>query len=377
MEPVINPSAGVDRTLIYIIGVSLVLLFGITALMIGFVIRYRRSRHPIPADIRGHTGLELAWMLIPTAIALSMFYMGWDTYLGLRSVPANALDIQVAAEMFAWTFTYPNGKQTSTELVVPQGRPVKISLSSKDVIHSFYVPAFRIKMDAVKGLHTYLWFLPDHAGTFNILCAEYCGLGHSEMSADLKVVPPADFDAWLARKEPEPVQAKGEVNPEILKLFDLSTFHSVQDTMSFYWKVDGPHLHCKLRAPALGWVAAGFNPTRGMQGADFILAYVKNGKVYAEDHFGTSPVKHEPDEKLGGRQDLTNVFGIESNGITEVGFTIPLKSGDSADTPLDPEHEIVLLLAYNSGIDDFRAKHNYRKAYRVNLATGAVKPMTP
>lgn len=376
MQPPINPTAGIDLTLIYVIGFSLVLLFGITVAMIAFTIRYRRSRHPVPADIRGNTGLEIVWMVVPTAIALSMFYIGWQTYLGFRSVPANALDIKVTAEMFSWTFTYPNGKESSTEMVVPQGRPVKVSLASKDVIHSFFVPAYRIKMDAVKGLHNYLWFLPDHAGTFNILCAEYCGLGHSEMGADLKVVPPAEFEAWLARKEEAAAPAKTDVTPELLKTFDLSTFHCIQDTMSFYWKLDGPFLHCRLKAPALGWVSAGFHPERGMRGAEFVLAYVKNGKVYAERHIGTSPIKHEPLDTLGRTQDLTNIFGFETNGETDIGFSIPLETAGVAGNPLQPDRETVVLLAFNSGIDDFRSKHNYRKAYRVNLATGSVKPMS-
>lgn len=378
MNPVVDPAAGVDRAFLYIIGFSLALLFGITLMMIVFVIRYRRSRNPNPVDIRGHTGLEIVWMTIPTLIALSMFYVGWDAYTGLRNVPEGALQVKVSAEMFTWQFAYPNGKVSENLMVVPQGKPVKLLISSKDVIHSFFAPAFRIKVDALKGMETYAWFVGNRPGTFNIFCTEFCGSGHSDMIADLKVVPQAEYDAWLARKEEEPAGATaGGVSPEVRKIFeDLSAFHKIEDKMTFFWKVDGELLHCKLSAHTEGWVAVGFNPSQGMKGANFILAYVKNGKVFATDHFGTTPVKHEPDEKLGGKSDIANVFGSESNGVTEVCFSIPLKSGDAADQGLDLNGDTTVLLAYNAGMDDFRTKHNYRNGFLVNLTSGEVKPMS-
>lgn len=376
MNPAANPAAGVDRAFVYIIGFSLAMLLVITAVMIFFVIRYRRSRNPVPTDIRGNTALELVWMILPTLIALSMFYIGWDAYLGLRRVPEGALQINAAAEMFAWTFTYPNGKESENLLVVPLGKPVKLNIMSRDVIHSLSIPAFRIKRDAVPRLNTYVWFPADRLGTFSIFCTEYCGTGHSDMNADLKIVPEAEYLSWLARKEEEKrgAGAAGAASEELKKIFDLKQFHAVEDKMSFHWRVDGQLLHVVLRAPAMGWMAVGFNPTRVMQGANFILGYIKNGRAYVEDHFGTGLVKHEPDEKIGGRPDVRNIFGTESNGITEIGFSIPLDSGDSADTVLSTNSETTVLLAYSSGADNFHSKHNFRKSLKVNLGSGAIRP---
>ncbi len=370
MNPAISPVAGVDRAFIYIIGFSAVLLVGITATMIAFVVRYRRSRNPVSTDIRGHAGLEIAWMIIPTAIALSMFYIGWDSYLGLRNVPPDALQINVTAESFAWNFAYPGGKESVNELVVPLGQPVKLNITSKDVIHSLFIPAYRIKMDAVKGLTSYTWFMADRPGTYTIMCAEFCGLGHAEMNADLKIVPPADYESWLARREAEPAPDTNAVSPEVLRLFDVQQFHKLEDKMTFWWRVDGPLLHVKLRAPGAGWLAIGFNPKRGMLGANFIIGYVKNGRLLMADEFGTGPVRHEADERLGGQRDIRNAFGSEQDGATEIAFSIPLASGDSADGVIDPDGETTVLLAYSSGLDDLRSKHNYRGAFRVKLAAG-------
>lgn len=196
-----NPAHGVDLAFWYILGISLVLLFGITAVMVVFVIRYRRSRHPEPADIRDNYPLEIVWTVIPTLIALSMFYVGWKSYIGLREVPEGALQVDVTAQMFSWLFTYDNGKEVENELVVPLGAAVKLNISSVDVLHSLYIPAFRIKVDAVRGMTTYAWFQADEEGEYDIECTEYCGTEHSAMTARLKIVPQEEYLAWLEEEE--------------------------------------------------------------------------------------------------------------------------------------------------------------------------------
>lgn len=192
----------VDRTFYYILGFSFILLFLITVAMVYFLIRYRRSRNPEPEDIRGNVFLEIVWTVIPTVIALSMFYVGWSSYMHLRNVPPDALQINVYAQMWSWIFLYPNDKEVEGELVVPLGRPVKLNVKSEDVIHSLFIPAFRVKIDAVPGMQTYAWFLPDKEGEYLLLCAEYCGPGHSHMTAKVRVVPEAEYRAWL-EKEPD------------------------------------------------------------------------------------------------------------------------------------------------------------------------------
>lgn len=374
MNVPLDPVPGVNRAFLYIIGISLVLLVGIVATMIGFVIRYSRKRHPIPADIRGNTGLEITWMVIPTLIALSMFYVGWESYVDLRTVPEGALQINVTAESFFWTFTYPNGKHAD-KLIVPEGKPVKLNISSKDVIHSLFIPAFRIKADAVRGLKTYAWFYPRQKGTYTISCSEYCGTGHADMNTDLKIVSPTDYETWLASPEenkPAPETAVA-LAPEVLQLFDPARMQTLTDKMSFQWRVDGPLLHVRLKAPALGWVAVGFNPSFAMKGASFVIGYVENGQVFVSEEFGTSESEHKPGTSLGGQHRITNVFGTQTNGITEIGFSIPLDPGDATHRKIDPAAETTVLLAYSATMANFRSKHSYRAAFHINLTTGKSK----
>ena len=129
-----------------------------------------------------------------------MFYIGWTSYLGLRTVPEDAMEVLVEAQKFSWLFVYDNDKESENELVVPQGKAIKLNITSVDVVHSFFLPAFRVKVDAVKGLPTYAWFFADEVGEYDIQCTEYCGVGHSVMLAKLRIVPPAEFEAWLAEE---------------------------------------------------------------------------------------------------------------------------------------------------------------------------------
>jgi len=196
-----NPVAGVDQAFYYILGFSLVLLVGITVTMILFVVKYRRSKHPEPSDIRGNWKLEVLWTVIPSIIALSMFYFGWSSYTGLRNVPEDAIEIEVIAQQFSWLFVYPNDKETENDLVVPLAKPIRLNVTSTDVLHSLYIPAYRIKVDAVNGRYNYAWFLPDKLGSFFVQCTEFCGVGHSEMNATLRIVPMVEYEQWLEQNE--------------------------------------------------------------------------------------------------------------------------------------------------------------------------------
>jgi cytochrome c oxidase subunit II len=195
-----NPVRGIDQAFWYILGVSVVLLVGITAVMIAFAIIYRRSKHPVSADIRGNWKLEVLWTVIPTFIALSMFAIGWSSYTGLRTVPSGALVIDVTAQQFSWLFDYPGGKESEGELVVPLGKPVKLNITSIDVLHGFFLPAFRVKIDAVPNMKTYGWFLADKIGEYDIMCTVYCGTDHSQMTAKLRIVPNDEYLKWLQKK---------------------------------------------------------------------------------------------------------------------------------------------------------------------------------
>lgn len=197
MNGITDSVARVDAAFLYILGISLCLLVFVTVLMIYFTIRYSRSRNPEPSDIRGNWLLETVWTVVPTILVLSMFYFGWQSYLGLREVPDDAIEIAVIGQQFSWVFIYPNDKVTEDELVVPQGSAIKLNITAEDVNHSLFIPAFRIKMDAVPGIDTFTWFFADEVGEYDLLCAEYCGVAHSEMLATVRIVPDPEYQAWL------------------------------------------------------------------------------------------------------------------------------------------------------------------------------------
>jgi cytochrome c oxidase subunit 2 len=197
----------VDNVFLYILIICVFLLGLITFLMVYFVIRYRRERHPQSADIEGSTWLEVTWTVIPTLIVLTMFYYGLTGFQFLKKVPEGAMVVRVIARQWSWLFQYENGAK-DPELRVPVGRPIKLILTSQDVIHGFYAPAFRIKQDAVPGMTTYLWFQPTQAGTFDVMCSQYCGLEHSHMLTKIIALPEEEFIKWYQGKKEE-VALKG------------------------------------------------------------------------------------------------------------------------------------------------------------------------
>jgi cytochrome c oxidase subunit II len=192
-----STTATVDPIFFALYGVCLVLLVGITAAMLWFVIRYHRSRAPEPTSRKESSVLlEVTWTLLPTLLVLGMFYYGWAGYLALRNVPPGSLPVQATARMWSWSFQYQNGR-SSNKLVVPVGRPILVSLESKDVVHGFYLPAFRVKRDVVPGMKNRVWFLAEKAGSYDLFCSQYCGAGHSAMITSVEALPVADFERWL------------------------------------------------------------------------------------------------------------------------------------------------------------------------------------
>jgi len=187
----------VDLGFYIIIGISLILFIAITVVMIYFVIRYNRKRNPKATNIEGNNKLELIWTVIPTILVLVMFYYGWVGYKPMREVPKGAIEIDAIGRMWSWTFEYDNGIK-SDKLIVPKNKPVKLNLISVDVNHALYIPAFRIKEDVTPGIDNYMWFEANELGSYDILCAEYCGLRHSYMITKLDVLPQEDYSKWLS-----------------------------------------------------------------------------------------------------------------------------------------------------------------------------------
>ncbi len=213
----------VDAVFLYIFGISGLLLLGITATMVVFVIRYHHRRHPQPQPSpSSKLWLELVWTLIPTLIVLSMFWYSWEGYLKLSDVPPDALKVQAEGRKWSWSFNYENGR-SSDRLYVPVGRAVRVAITSKDVLHSLYIPAFRVKKDAVPGISTYVWFRAPEVGSFDLFCAEYCGVSHSSMITTVEALPQEQFNAWLKQgKKAAPVEG-----PALLTRHGCSGCHSV------------------------------------------------------------------------------------------------------------------------------------------------------
>ena len=197
----------VNGVLIYILAFSALFFFLIVFFMIYFVIRYRKSRNPVPVEVRSSGILEVIWVLVPTLFALTMFLYGLTGFQFLRNAPADSILVKVHARQWSWLFEYGNGKK-SPDLVAPLGKDVRCELTSDDVIHGFYVPAFRIQQDVVPGIKTQAWFNATTTGSYDILCSQYCGLKHSNMRALLIVVPPDQFNRWL---KGENIQFPGKV----------------------------------------------------------------------------------------------------------------------------------------------------------------------
>jgi cytochrome c oxidase subunit 2 len=200
----------VDALYFFLIAVSAFFTILIAVLVAVFAIKYRR-RHPdqVGAGITGSLPLELAWTFIPLGITMVMFFWGASVYYRMYRAPRGAMEVYITGKQWMWKAQHPDGRREINSLHVPVGRPVKLIIGSEDVIHSFFVPAFRTKMDAVPGKLTSVWFEATRAGTYHLFCAEYCGLQHSRMIGSVIAMEPADFQAWLAGgpAETSPAQA--------------------------------------------------------------------------------------------------------------------------------------------------------------------------
>jgi len=209
MNPVVsNYSTLFDGTFIFLTVTSLILLALITFFMLYFVVKYNRKKHPLAQQLEGNLLLEIIWTVAPTVLVLIMFYYGWINFSYMRNAPEEALPVKVTGMQWSWQFEYKNGKQSNV-LNVPLGKPVKLTLTSADVIHSLFIPAFRIKEDAVPGMKTHLWFNAGEIGSYDIYCTEYCGAGHSHMRSKVVVMSAADFDQWYGAAAPQGAVEKG------------------------------------------------------------------------------------------------------------------------------------------------------------------------
>ncbi|MEM7786396.1 MAG: cytochrome c oxidase subunit II [Bacteroidota bacterium] len=179
----------IDGLFYFILYTSTLLTILVTAAMVYFVWKYRRKSHADrPVDVHESKWLELSWVVVPTLLVLVVFFWGFRAYVSTSIPPTDAITINVEGYKWAWNFEYQNGVQYPNEVYVPVGTPIRLEMTSQDVLHSFYVPEFRIKHDVIPNRYSYVWFEAPEEGTYQVLCTEYCGTSHSNMGAKIHVV---------------------------------------------------------------------------------------------------------------------------------------------------------------------------------------------
>jgi cytochrome c oxidase subunit 2 len=205
-------AARVDGLYTFLLGVAVFFSSLIFLLILYFAIKYRRRPgHTRAQQVGTHNLLEAAWILIPLAITMVVFVWGAKLYaMVMLSPPADALEVYAIGKQWMWKFQHPGGQREIDALHVPVGHAVKMTMTSQDAIHSFYVPAFRIKMDVVPGRYTTIWFEASKPGVYHLFCAEYCGTDHSRMRGEVIALPPTQYQEWLrSNREVEPMATAG------------------------------------------------------------------------------------------------------------------------------------------------------------------------
>jgi len=189
----------VDQLYFFLLGVSVFFATLILILIIAFAIKYRRrSDDEQPRPISGNLGLEILWTVVPLSLTLVMFVWGARLYFITFYPPSDALEINVVAKQWMWKVQHAEGRSEIDELHIPTGRPIKLIMTSQDVIHDFFVPAFRVKNDVLPGRYTTLWFEATKPGAYRLFCSQYCGTQHSGMIGHIIALEPTEFQAWLS-----------------------------------------------------------------------------------------------------------------------------------------------------------------------------------
>lgn len=223
-----NIAGSVNNLYGFLLVISLIACAIVIGGMIFFVWKYRRrTANDKTPYISHNTFLEFLWSFIPLVIFLGVFAWGWVIYHQMRTMPQNALEIHVFGKQWSWEVQYKSGVKTANLVVVPINTDVKLILTSTDVIHSFFVPSFRIKQDAVPGQYSALWFNATKLGDFHIFCTEYCGTQHSAMIGKLRVVTQEEYDRWLLEESQVGLLPLAERGQRIFQIKACASCHSV------------------------------------------------------------------------------------------------------------------------------------------------------
>jgi len=200
----------VDALFFYLLAIAIFFSLLIAGLIVYYAVRFkRRSPEEIGSHIHGGMALELTWTFIPFVIVMTIFVWGASVYFAMARPPDETLNIYVVGKQWMWKFQHLDGQREINELHVPVGRPVKLIMTSEDVIHDVFVPAFRVKADVIPGRYTSIWFNPTKPGRYHLFCAEYCGTRHSGMVGEVVVMDPTAYQTWLSGGGPEGSLAEG------------------------------------------------------------------------------------------------------------------------------------------------------------------------
>ncbi len=189
----------VDGLYFFLLFLGLFFALGVIFFLVLFAAKYRRrSEDERPTPIEGSMPLELAWSIVPLVLSVVIFFLGAGVFFRMYNPPANAIDIYVVGKQWMWKVQHPQGKREINELHVPVNQPVRLTLASEDVIHAFFIPAFRVKRDVVPGRYNTMWFEATKVGEYHLFCAEYCGTQHSGMIGRIVVMEQEEFQNWLS-----------------------------------------------------------------------------------------------------------------------------------------------------------------------------------
>lgn len=205
-----STAGNVDALFIFLLIVSGLMTLLVFAAVAYFAARYRHRKGVLAEQVEGSTPLELTWTIIPLGVFMVIFAWGAVVYFKSRTPPRDSTEVYVVAKQWMWKLEHAEGQREINELHVPVGRDVKLIMTSQDVIHSFFVPAFRMKQDVLPGRYTVAWFHATKAGTYHLFCAEYCGTQHSGMIGSIVVMEPAQYEAWMSGTNNGPLSAAGE-----------------------------------------------------------------------------------------------------------------------------------------------------------------------
>jgi cytochrome c oxidase subunit II len=222
-EQASNVAVQVDAFYLFLVLITTFFSLLIALLILFFIIKYRKTPERQAQQIHGSTLLEIVWTAIPLGISMVIFVWGAVIYYHLQRPPANAMEIYGVGKQWMWKFEHPGGQREINALHVPTGRPVKVTLISQDVIHDFFVPALRVKIDVLPNRYTYTWFTPTLPGTYHLFCSQYCGTKHSAMVGEVTVMNPEDYAVWLASGKAEgSLASQGE---KLFQQFGCVTCH--------------------------------------------------------------------------------------------------------------------------------------------------------